>query len=69
MEHISAVTIAKLIEAHMEHDEQKFLSYAELIAKTYEKNGTKRQAEIIRRRIDKTYRNDPKIILDAQDFS
>lgn len=32
MNRINATTIGKLIEAHMEHDEHKFLSYANFIA-------------------------------------
>ena len=49
MECISAVTIGKLIEAHMEHEEQ----------------GKERKARIIRKKIDGTYKNDPKVVLDS----
>lgn len=65
MKCINAVTIAKLIEAHMEHYEQKFLSYANHIAESYEEQGEERSARIIRKRIDGTYKNDPKIALDS----
>lgn len=67
MKVISAVTIGKLIEAHMEHDEQKFLSYANFIAEAYEKQGEERKARIIRKRLDGTYKNDPQITLDSAD--
>lgn len=65
MKCISAVTIGKLIEAHMEHDEQKFLSYANFIAESYEEQGEERSARIIRKRIDGTYENDSKVVLDS----
>ncbi len=64
MKNINAVTIGKLVEAHMEHDEQKFLSYANFIAEAYEKEGDERSARIIRKKIDGTYKNDPKVVLD-----
>lgn len=56
---ISAVTIAKLIEAHLEHDEPKFLSYANFIADTYEKSGELLKAKIIRSRLDGSYKDMP----------
>ena len=61
---ISSVTIAKLIEAHMEGDNEKFLSYANFIADAYEEAGEGRSAKIIRQRIDGTYKNNPKVTLD-----
>ena len=61
---ISVVTIANLISAHLEGDKEKFLSYANLIANTYENANEIRSAEIIRRRINGNYKNDPKIVLD-----
>lgn len=64
---ISAVTIGELIEAHMENDEKKFLSYANFIAEAYEQQGEKRPARIIRKRIDGTYKNDPQVTLDNAD--
>lgn len=51
MKCISAVTIGKLIEAHMEHDEEKFLAYANFIADAYEESGEERSAKIIRSKI------------------
>lgn len=63
---ISAVTIGKLIEAHMEHDEKKFISYANFIAEAYEQQGEDRKARIIRKRLDGTYKNDPQVTLDSE---
>ena len=61
---IPATTIAKLIEAHIEKDEEKFLSCANFIADGYEKHGEDRKARIIRSRINGSYKNQPKIVLD-----
>lgn len=66
MKCISAVTIGKLIEAHMEHDEQKFLSYANFIAESYEEQGEERSARIIRSKIDGSYKKQSKVVLDEQ---
>lgn len=65
MKCINATTIGKLIEAHTEKDEQKFLSYANFIAEAYEEQGEERSARIIRKKIDGTYKNDPKVVLDS----
>ena len=64
MKAITATTIAHLIEAHMEHDEKKFLSYANFIADAYEEQGEDRRARIIRSRLDGTYKNQPQAVLD-----
>lgn len=64
MKCINATTIGKLIETHMEHDEQKFLSYANFIAESYEEQGEERSARIIRKRIDGTYKKQPQVTLD-----
>lgn len=64
MKCINATTIGKLIEAHMEHDEKKFLSYANFIAEAYEEQGEERKARIIRSKIDGTYKNQPQVTLD-----
>lgn len=67
MKCINATTIAKLIEAHMEKDENKFLSYANFIAESYEEEGDVRSVRIIRKRIDGTYKNEPKVVaLDSE---
>ena len=64
MKVINATTIGLLISAHMEGDEQKFLSYANFIADAYEEVGEERSARIIRKRIDGTYKNEPQVTLD-----
>lgn len=64
MKSINVTTIGKLIEAHTEHDDQKFLSYANFIAEAYEKAGEERTARIIRSKLDGTYKNQPKVVLD-----
>lgn len=63
MKVINATTIGILISAHMEGDEQKFLSYANFIADAYEEAGGERSARIIRKRIDGTYKNEPPVTL------
>ena len=65
MKCISVVTIGKLIEAHMEHDEEKFLSYANFIADAYEESGEERSAKIIRSRLSGEYKNQSKVTLDS----
>lgn len=62
MKCINATTIGKLIEAHMENDEKKFLSYANFIAESYKEGGDERSARIIRKRIDGTYKNNAKVV-------
>ena len=64
MKRITATTIAKLIEAHMEKDKKKFLSYANFIADVYEEQGEDRRARIIRSRLDGTYKNQTPVVLD-----
>lgn len=61
---ISAVTIANLIEAHMDKDEQRFLNWANYIADAYEENGETSKAKLIRRRISGEYKNSPVAVLD-----
>ena len=67
MKCISAVTIGKLIEAHMEHDEGKFLSYANFIADAYEESGEERSARIIRKKISGEYKKELAATLDAEE--
>ena len=64
MAEISVVTIAKLIEAHMEKDDEKFMSYANFIASKYRENGNDRASKIIEKRLDGSYKTDSKIVLD-----
>ena len=64
MKCISAVTIGKLVEAHMEHDEEKFLSYVNFIADAYEESGEERSAKIIRSKISGEYKQQSEVTLD-----
>ena len=64
MKVISASTIGNLISAHMEGDNEKFLIFANFIADAYEEAGEARCAEIIRKRIDGTYKNVPAVTLN-----
>ena len=66
MKCINATTIGKLIEAHMDHDEQKFLSYANFIAEAYEEQGEELKARIIRSKLDGSYKKQSKVVLDGQ---
>lgn len=66
MKCINATTIGKLIEAHMEHDEKKFLSYANFIAEAYEEQGEELKARIIRSKLDGSYKKQSKVVLDGQ---
>jgi hypothetical protein len=61
---INAVTIGNLISAHMDGDEEKFLSYANFIADAYEEAGETRSARIIRKRLDGSYKDGPQVCLD-----
>lgn len=65
MKCINATTIGKLIEAHIEHDERKFLSYANFIAEAYEEAREERSARIIRSKLDGTYKNQAQVVLDC----
>lgn len=65
MKCISAVTIGKLIEAHMEHDEEKFLSYANFIADAYEESGKERSAKIIRSKISGKYKTESRVTVSV----
>ena len=70
MKCISAVTIGKLIEAHREHDEEKFLEYAKFVGDAYREAGENRNARIIYKRIFGEYKKDPKdprTVLDEQE--
>lgn len=64
MKIINASTIAKLIEAHMDGDDKKFMSYANFIAESYEEAGEEREAKIIRSRIDGSYKK-VKAVIDT----
>ena len=60
---IGVVTIGKLIESHMENDNDKFISYAKFIADEYELSGNIRAAKIIRSKLDGSYKKSPKVVL------
>lgn len=66
MKVINATTIGVLISAHMEGDEEKFLTYANFIADAYEEAGKERSAKIIRKRMDGSYKNEQRIHLDGK---
>ena len=61
---ISAVTIGKLIEAYQENDREKFIFYANFIAEKYKMSGKERAERIIRSRIDGSYKNQSRVVLD-----
>lgn len=56
---ISATIIAKMIEAHEEHDDQKFHAYAGLVLKRAEEDGDEVAARVIRKRLDGTWKQGP----------
>lgn len=64
MKVINATTIGILISAHMEGDEEKFMTFANFIADAFEEAGEERSARIIRKRIDGSYKNEPTVTLD-----
>lgn len=64
MQIISAVTIAALIQAHKDGDEEKFNRYANFIVTKYLVAGEERSARIIRHRIDGTIKEQPVVTLD-----
>lgn len=68
MKCILAVAIGKLIEAHMEHDEAKFLLYANFIADAYEESGEERSAKIIRSKISGENKKQSEVTLNTLDF-
>lgn len=64
MKNINTTTIGNLISAHYEGDNEKFDSYVEFIIKAYEEQGEQRKANIVRKRADGSYKNEPKVVLD-----
>lgn len=67
MKVIGPTTIAKLIEAHIDDDDEKFFSYANFIADAYEEQGEDNAAKIIRKRISGEYKTAPVVVLDKSD--
>lgn len=64
MKAIGTVTVGKLIQAHYEKDETKFKAYAEFIADALKEQGDERGYRIIRSKIDGSYKDKPKVVLD-----
>ena len=64
MKLVNATVLGNLVSAHYEHDEKKFEAYVQFIIDAYEERGEKRQAEIIRKRMDGSYKSQPKVSLD-----
>lgn len=64
MNSLNATVLGNLISAHYEHDEKKFAAYVQFIIEAYEERGEKRQAEIIRKRMDGSYKLESKVSLD-----
>lgn len=63
MKLVNATVLGNLVSAHYEHDEKKFAAYVQFIIDAYEERGEKRQAEIIRKRVDGSYKSQPKVSL------
>lgn len=61
---MTASTIAKMIEAHREGNDEKFYSYARFIADTLEDDREYVAASRIRNAISEEYENSPKVVLD-----
>ena len=64
MKLVNATVLGNLVSAHYEHDDKKFAAYVQFIIDAYEERGEKRQAEIIRKRMDGSYKSQPKVSLD-----
>lgn len=64
MKAINAVSIAHMIEAHLDGDNEKFFAYANFIADAFEEAGEERSAKIIRSRLDGSYKSVPVVALD-----
>ena len=67
MKVVNATTIGNLISAHYEHDDKKFDAYVKFIIEAYEEQGEQMKANIIRKRADGSYKNEPKVTLDDKD--
>ena len=69
MKLVNATVLGYLVSAHYEHDEKKFAAYVQFIIDAYEERGEKRQAEIIRKRMDGSYKSQPKVSLSNIEIS
>lgn len=67
MKVINATTIGNLISAHYEKDDRKFDSYVRFIIEAYEEQGESRKANIIRKRMDGSYKTEPQVTLDCKE--
>lgn len=54
---ISVVAVAKLIEAHIEHNDRKFMLWANFIADSLTDSGDEFSERVIRSRLDGSYEN------------
>ena len=63
MKAINATTLGNLISAHYEHDDEKFDAYVKFIIEAYEEQGEQMKANIIRKRADGSYKNEPQAVL------
>lgn len=69
MKVVNATVIGNLIKAHMEGDDEKFLSYANFIKESYTEAGDDLGAKIIKKSIDGSCKNEPQVSLDdSSDF-
>ena len=69
MKLVNATVLGNLVSAHYEHDEKKFAAYVQFIIDAYEERGEKRQAEIIRKRMDGSHKSQPKVSLSNIEIS
>lgn len=69
MKLVNATVLGNLVSAHYEHDEEKFAAYVQFIIDAYEERGEKRQAEIIRKRMDGSYKLQSKVSLENIEIS
>jgi hypothetical protein len=65
MAQIHVVSVGKIIEGALSGDVEKVKAYANFIADQLEKDGEARCARIIRSKLDGSYKDSPKITLDA----
>lgn len=64
MKVINATTIGNLISAHYEGDNEKFDTWVKFIIEAYEEQGESKKANIIRKRMNGSYKNEPQVTLD-----
>lgn len=64
MADIQVTAVAKIIEGALENDLEKVKAYAEHIAKYLDENNEGRGAKIIRSKLDGSYKNKLKVVLD-----